>query len=168
MSNELSFAVELLQALKADISRQPVILLPHVPHEKLVARELLVAALALHVLRLLQKVEIAENELQLGWRQQVSIQFRLCVINHQRCLNFRLLRWSVRRRLSLGWNLLLRQERLWMACWPNRRWFYLVNVLLMSSGVGAVRKLHVAERAVGWNLRVTSTVAGHFALVVIR
>lgn len=58
-----------------------MILLSHVAHEELVAGELLVAALALHLLCLLKKVEITQNELKFGWRQEMSIELRLCVVN---------------------------------------------------------------------------------------
>lgn len=64
MPNELTFAVELFQTLEANIPWQSMILLPHVPHEEFVARELFVAALTLHVLRLLEEVEIAQNKLK--------------------------------------------------------------------------------------------------------
>lgn len=81
MPDKLSFAVELLQALEADVSWEAVILLSHVAHEELVAGELFVAALALHVLRLLQEVEVAQDELELGGRQQVAVEFRLRVVD---------------------------------------------------------------------------------------
>lgn len=65
MPDELTFTVELLQTLEADVSGQAVILLTHVSHEKLVAGELFVAAFAFHVLCLFEEVEIAQNELKL-------------------------------------------------------------------------------------------------------
>jgi hypothetical protein len=59
MANKLPLALELLQALKANIPRQRMILFPHVTHEKFVAGELFVAALAGHVLCLFKEIEVA-------------------------------------------------------------------------------------------------------------
>jgi hypothetical protein len=55
-----------------------------------------------------------------------------------------------------------------MSCGSNRIRRYLVNVLLVASCVGAIGELHVTDSAVGRNLCMTTTVAGHFALVIIR
>lgn len=81
MSDELSFAIKLFQALEAYIPWQSMVLLSHVPHEEFVAGELFVTTLALHVLRLFEEVQIAQNELKFGWREKMSILFRFQIVN---------------------------------------------------------------------------------------
>ena len=84
MTDELSFAVELFQALEADVTWQAMILFTHVSHEEFIARKLFAAAFALHVLRLLEEVQVAEDELQLGWCEEMSVKFWFCIIDFER------------------------------------------------------------------------------------
>lgn len=65
MTDELAFALELPQTLKAYVSWQAMVLLSHVTHKKFVTGKLFVATLAFHLLRLLEKIQVGENELQL-------------------------------------------------------------------------------------------------------
>lgn len=54
-----------------------------------------------------------------------------------------------------------------MACWPNWARFEVMNVLLVTSSVSTIGELHVADGTVGWNLNMTTTIAGDFTVFVI-
>lgn len=69
MTDELTFAVELTQTLEANVARKAMIFFSHVAHEEFVAGEFFAAAFARHVLRLLEKIEIVQDECELGGRQ---------------------------------------------------------------------------------------------------
>lgn len=65
MTDELAFALELSQTLKAYVSWQAMVFLSHVTHKEFVTGKLFAATLAFHLLRLLEKIQVGENELQL-------------------------------------------------------------------------------------------------------
>lgn len=160
MSNELTFAIELPQTFKANISRKSMIFLSHVAHKELVAGEFLVAAFASHILRLFEEVEIVQNKRELCWCEEMAIKLRFRVIN------FHGWRWFFLYQIYGRLLLLDLLDLLISTSLLTRSNF--VDIFLVATGIGTIRKLHIANGAIGWNLSMlVSTVARYFTFIII-